>query len=104
MWKVFPKLGLLKLLLAIFSALFLSALILLIGANGGELSWNNFGDSFNLSTPITLLFLAVIFVIGKWGWLLFWKLPFLGVLLQKTVCPYICGQWPGAVHSSYPVE
>src|SRR5690606_41979754 len=83
MWKVFPKLGLLKLLLAIFSALFLSALILLMGTNGGELSWNNFGDSFKLSTPITLIFIVVIFVIGKWGWLLFWKLPFLGALRSE---------------------
>ena len=104
MWKVFPKLGLLKLLLAIFSALFLSALILLMGPDGGGLSWNNFGDSFKLTTPIILIFAIVIFVIGKWGWLVFWKLPFLGVILHKSVCPNINGKWLGEIHSSYTDE
>lgn len=104
MWKVFPKLGLIKLLLAIFSALFLSALILLMSTNGEELSWNNFGDSFKLSTSITLIFIAVIYVIGKWGWLLFWKLPLLGELLHKTVCPNLNGKWLGKVQSNYTDE
>ncbi|ASK19251.1 Cap15 family cyclic dinucleotide receptor domain-containing protein [Halomonas sp. N3-2A] len=104
MWKVLPKLGLLKLLLAIFSALFLSALILLIGPDGGDLSWGNFGDSFKLATPITLIFVAIIFCIGKWGWLIFWKLPFLGSVLHKAVCPNLNGKWLGEVHSSYTDE
>lgn len=101
MWKVFPRLGLLKILLAIFSALFLSALILLIGPDGGELSWGNFGDSFKLATPITIIFFVIIFFIGKWGWLVLWKFPFLGRVLHKAVCPNLNGKWLGEVHSNY---
>lgn len=104
MWKVFPKLGLLKLLLAIFAALFLSALILLIGPDGRCLSWHDFGDSFKLITPITLIFAGVIFVIGKWGWLCLWKFPFVGEILHKSVCPNLNGKWLGKVHSSYTDE
>lgn len=104
MWKVFPKLGLLKLLLAIFSALFLSALILLMSPNGGGLSWNTFGDSFQLTAPITLIFVFIIFVIGKWGWLALWKFPFLGAILHKSVCPNLNGKWLGEIHSSYADE
>lgn len=103
MWKVFPRLGLLKLLFAIFSALFLSALILLMGPDG-DLSWDNFGDSFKLATPITLIFVATIFAIGKWGWLVLWKLPFLGGILHQAVCPNLNGKWLGEVHSSYTDE
>ena len=101
MWKVFPKLGLLKLLLFIFSALFLSALILILGQSSGELSWDNFYNSLKISSPITLFFCSIIFVFGKWGWRLFWKLPFLGNILHKAVCPDLNGKWLGVVHSNY---
>lgn len=104
MWRVFPKLGLLKVLLATFSALFLSALILLLGPDDGAISWDSFGDAFKLSTPITLIFVAIIFVIGRWGWLVFWKSPFLGEVLHKAVCPNLNGKWLGEVHSNYTDE
>lgn len=65
MWEIFPRFGLLKILLAIFSALFLSVLILLIGPDGDELSWGNFGDSFKLAVPITLIFPAIIFSLAN---------------------------------------
>ena len=104
MWKVFPKLGLLKLLLAIFSALFLSALILWLGPDGGTISWDNFGDSFKLATSITLIFIAIIVIVGKWGWLVFWKFPFLGGILHRAVCPNLNGKWLGAVQSNYNDE
>lgn len=104
MWKVFPKLGLLKFLLAIFSSLFLSALILSLGHNGGAISWDNFEDSLKLSTPITLIFIAAIFVAGKWGWLALWKLPFLGEIMHKAVCPNLNGKWLGEVHSNFTDE
>lgn len=104
MWRVFPKLGLLKLLLAIFSIIFLSALILLLGPDGGAISWNSFGDAFKIATPATFIFVAIIFVIGRWGWLVFWKSPILGDVLHKAVCPNLNGKWLGEVHSNYPNE
>lgn len=104
MWKVFPKLGLLKLVLAIFSALFLSALILLLGPDAGTISWDNFGDSFKLATPITLIFIAIIVVFGKWGWLVFWKFPYLGRILHRAVCPDLNGKWLGETYSNYTDE
>lgn len=54
-----------------FSALFLSALILLVGPDGGNLSWGSFGDSFKLTISITLIFFAIIF---------YWQVGMVGFL------------------------
>lgn len=104
MWKVFPKIGLIKALFSIFSALFLAALIIFLGPDGGILSWDNFGDSFRLATSITLIFIAIIFIICKWGWMIFWRSPLLGAFLHRAVCPDLNGQWFGKVHSNYTDE
>lgn len=103
MWKVFPKLGLLKFLFGTFSALFLSALILLfsIKTNGSILSWGRFGAAFELAMPVTIAFIVLIFVIGKWGWLLIWKCPGLGSIMNKSVCPNLNGTWKGTIQSNY---
>jgi hypothetical protein len=102
MWKVFPKLGLLKAIFAVFSALFLAALILFIGPHQTEgMSWGNFESSFKLATPITLIFIGLVFVIGKWGWMLLWKAPLLGKIMHTSVCPDLNGTWVGTIHSSF---
>jgi hypothetical protein len=102
MWKVFPKLGLLKAIFAVFSALFLAALIYFIGPHQTEsITWNDFGPSFKLATPITLLFIGLVYVIGKWGWMLLWKAPLLGKIMHTTVCPDLNGSWVGTIHSSF---
>lgn len=103
MWKVFPRLGLFKLIFIVFSALFLSGLILAFptGIEGGIFTWNHFGASLKVATPVTFLFLTIFYVFGKWGWLLFWKLPLLGKLLHKNVCPNLNGKWDGVICSSF---
>ena len=102
MWKVFPKIGLLKVLFSIFSALFLTGLILVVGSNqGAGLTWDDFGSAFRLATPITLIFIGFIYVAGKWGWLILWKAPFLGRIMHTYVCPNLNGKWLGKIHSSY---
>lgn len=103
MWRVFPKLGLLKLLFAVFSALFLSALILLFSNKftGGALKWENFGAAFEIATPVTMVFIALVFIIGKWGWLLIWKSPGVGPIMHKFVCPNLNGTWNGMIQSNY---
>ncbi len=102
MWKVFPKIGLLKVLFLIFSALFLVALILVLEPNQGSgITWDDFGSAFKLATPITLLFIAIIYVIGRWGWLIIWKAPFIGKVMHKSVCPNLNGRWLGLIQSSF---
>lgn len=103
MWKVFPRLGLLKFLFVAFSALFLSVLILLFSTknNGSILSWNQFSSAFEIATPVTIAFIVLIFVIGKWGWLLIWKCPGLGAIMHKSVCPNLNGTWKGTIQSNY---
>lgn len=103
MWKVLPKLGILKILLLIFSALFLSALILILSPNDNtkSISWSEFGAAFELSSPVTIIFLVSIYALGKWGWLVFWKLPLLGDVLNKNICPNLNGVWTGQIESNY---
>jgi len=102
MWKVFPKLGLLKLLFLIFSALFLSALIIVFSSSQEDtFTWSNFGVALELATPVTLLFIAFIYILGKWGWLLLWEAPFLGRIMHKTICPNLNGEWLGEIQSNF---
>jgi len=103
MWKVFPKLGILKILLLIFAALFLSVLILIFSPydNVSFITWSNFGTAFELATPVSMIFLAFIFVLGKWGWLLLWNLPLLGRKLNTYICPNLNGVWIGQIESNY---
>ena len=103
MWKVFPKLGMLKLVFLIFSVLFLASLILFVSPkiSGKSLDWGDFNSALKLSTPVTLVFLSIIYFIGKWGWLAFWKCPILGDILHKSVCPNLNGKWKGIIQSNY---
>jgi hypothetical protein len=102
MWKVFPKIGLLKVIFSAFSALFLAGLILVIGPNQGSgIAWDGFASAFKLAAPITLLFIGIVYVIGKWGWLIIWKAPLLGKIMHASVCPNLNGKWLGTIQSSF---
>lgn len=103
MWKVLPKLGILKILLLIFVALFLAVLILMLDSNDNakSISWSEFGVAFELASPVTIIFLVFIYATGKWGWSVFWKLPLLGDVLNKHICPNLNGVWTGQIESNY---
>lgn len=103
MWQVFPKLGLLKALFLMFSALFLGVLLVAFSPESGVnlSSWSQFSKAFGLATPVTLAFISIIWVIGKFGWLLLWKCPGLGEILHKHVCPNLNGKWVGEIYSNY---
>jgi hypothetical protein len=103
MWKVLPKLGVLKILLLIFSALFLAVIILMLSPNDNAklIPWSEFGSAFELTTPVTIIFLAFIYILGTWGWLLFWKLPLVGNILNRYICPNLNGVWIGQIESNY---
>jgi len=104
MWKVFPKFGMLKIILLIFSALFLSSLILLLKpviVGDSSLSWDNFGVALGLATPVTMIFIGIIYSIGKWVWIPIWKIPLLKKVLNTTLCPNLNGIWLGEIESNF---
>ena len=103
MWKVLPRLGILKILLLIFLALFLTVLILILSPSDDVnlIPWSEFGTAFELASPVTIIFLTFTYVLGKWGWLVFWKLPLLGGVLNKYICPNLNGVWTGQIESNY---
>lgn len=99
MWKILPKLGLLKLLFTVFSALLLAALALFLAPASGGTSfvWSNFIDALGFAVPVMFVFLAIIFILGKWGWRLLWKSPVIGKFLGNKVCPDLNGKWDGLI-------
>ena len=103
MWKVLPKLGLLKVLLYIFSAIFLAVIMINFTPADieGEFTFEKFTTALGLAAPVTMLFLLIIFLAGKWGWLLIWKFPFLGKLMHRSICPNLNGTWKGKIVSNY---
>jgi hypothetical protein len=54
-----------------------------------------------LATPVTVVFIAVIFFLGKCGWKVLWKLPYLGTIMHKSICPDLNGNWVGEIHSNF---
>lgn len=103
MWRVLPRLGLLKLIFLIFSCLYFSVLFLILHQNGSTIdaSLDGLINALKISTPVTLLFIGIIFILGKWGWLVLWKCPVIGRLLHKFVCPNLNGNWKGLVRSNF---
>ncbi len=106
MWRVFPTFGLIKALLGLFAAFFLAALTFLLTDqnSGSRLQWNTFGEAFSLAAPVTIIFLIVIYFLGKVWWKAFWHLPWLGKKLNASVCPNLNGKWIGEVRSSYQTD
>lgn len=102
MWKVFPKFGLLKLLFLAFSTLLLAILVLFLPTGSGtSFGWSNFSDALTFTGPVMFLFLGVVYLIGKWGWLLLWKIPGLKNFLHKNICPNLNGTWDGLIESTH---
>ncbi len=105
MWKVFPMLGLLKLVFTAFSALLLAVLVVFFEytqKSGLNLTWGNFGQAFEMAAPVAILFIGIVYIIGKWIWKVFWKIPWLNHILNKHVCPDLNGIWSGHTESNYP--
>jgi hypothetical protein len=103
MWKVFPMLGILKILFLFFSALLISAIIITLPSEENNLTigWNTFESALGLATPVTFSFLLITYIIGKWVWIVFWKAPLLGNILNQHVCPNLNGSWKGKVESNF---
>jgi hypothetical protein len=105
MWNVLPKIGLLKVLFFAFSAMFLAVLILFFGNNHQDgFTWTNYRHGLGLATPIAMVFFIFVYVSGKWLWKLFWKIPFLGDVLNKSICPNLNGIWSGYIESNFTDE
>jgi hypothetical protein len=106
MWKVFPRLGLLKFTFGLFTILFVSALMLVLSFQFDEpvLSWSRFDVVLKLVTPVTALFLALVFTVGRWGWVALWRMPKVGWMLHEKVCPDLNGEWRGSIQSNYSVD
>lgn len=106
MWKVLPKLGLIKALAFIFSILLLSVILCLLG--GADflvaLSFDNLLEISTYSSGVSLLFVFIIWLLAKWGWKLVWYIPKLDRILNETVCPNLNGKWTGYVVSSFKDE
>jgi len=103
MWKVFPLISLLKIIFLFFSVLLISAILIVIPSESNflNLTFTNFKSAISLATPVTLIFISLVYILGKWGWLLLWKAPLIGGLLNKYVCPNLNGSWKGKVESSF---
>lgn len=105
MWKVFPKFGLLKLLFTAFSALLLAVLVLFLPASPDHgFGWSSFSDALKFAVPVMILFLGLVYVVGRWGWLLLWKIPGLKGILHKSVCPNLNGTWDALIESTHVGE
>ena len=102
MWKVFPKFGLLKLLFSAFSALLLAVLVLFLPASPDHgFGWSSFSGALKFAVPVMILFLGFVYAVGRWGWLLLWKIPGLKGILNRKVCPNLNGTWDGLIESTH---
>lgn len=54
-----------------------------------------------MATPVAIAFICLIYVIGKWGWRIFWLIPVIKNVLNKNVCPDLNGTWSGTIESNF---
>lgn len=93
MWNVLPKFALFK---TIFTAFFLfTAIVILSNAK------NDFTEVIKLSSVCTLGFLLFILALGKWLWKPVWKIPKIGNLVNRHICPDLNGRWSGTIESNF---
>ncbi|MDT3319579.1 hypothetical protein Q4Q49_04970 [Shewanella sp. SP1S1-7] len=106
MWKVLPKLGLIKALAFIFSILLLSVILCLLGGVDFlvTLRFDNLLEISTYSSGVSLLFVLIIWLLAKWGWKSVWYIPKLDGILNEKVCPNLNGKWTGCVVSSFKDE
>lgn len=96
MWNVLPKFFLVK---TIFSTFFL-LIVVIIFSN----TKNDFAEAIQLSSVCTLGFLFFIFTLAKWLWKPLWKIPKIGNILNRNICPDLNGSWTGRIESSFVVN
>ena len=103
MWNVFPKSAQFKIVLVLFSAILLLTLIMLFNDIDSKIGpdFSSYIYIFNRISPVSILFILLIFIIGKIGWKILWKAPYLGDILNSNVCPDLNGEWVGNAHSNY---
>jgi len=90
MWNVMPKSTMLKFLLYVFSV---GLLLMFQSVSWDDISANRIVEIIRLITPTILIFMALLFLIGKWGWKVLWRAPLLGDLLNQHLCPDLNGDW-----------
>jgi hypothetical protein len=106
MWKVLPRVGLVKAIAFLFATLFLSVILIFLGDDNYSLnlSFNNLLEVAAHATGISLIFSFFIWLIAKWGWKGIWFIPKLDNLLNKHVCPNLNGKWVGQITSTFKDE
>jgi len=106
MWKVLPKVGLIKILAFMFAVLFLSIILVLLGEGNYTIILNK-SNLFEVATHasgVSIIFTIIVWLIAKWGWKLFWLIPRLDKVLNKNVCPNLNGKWIGEITSTFKDE
>ena len=104
MWKVLPKFGIAKIILLLL------CLLLTVGLVWSTQGWigltgffadDGLGIVSGIVTPVLLVFVCVIWLLGKFVWRWFWRIPIIGKLLNQKVCPDLNGCWMGNIVSMY---
>jgi hypothetical protein len=104
MWKVLPKLGLIKFLTFLFTILLLSWVLILLGDSDFvvDLGGSHFFSAIKTSGVVSLFFIGITWLLAKWVWVPFWRIRWLGAdILNKVVCPDLNGMWRGQIVSVY---
>ncbi len=105
MWKAFPKIALWKTMFFIYSIFIITALTSLFSEPlESGLTWHNFYSSLKTVSKVSIPFLIFIYCLGKWGWLVLWKSPLLGKVVNEALCPNLNGVWAGAIQSNFPMN
>lgn len=55
-----------------------------------------------LKQPVLLASLCFVYFLGKWGWLVLWKAPLMGKIMNEALCPDLNGVWVGCIQSNFP--
>lgn len=88
-----------------FSALLLAGLMMWLGEDFKFIvEKDNFWKAVGFSSMAAFLLYGIVWVLAKWGWLLFWHIPGLKNILNKKVCPNLNGQWQGKIYSTHKDE
>jgi len=104
-WNVLPKFGIFKIILTLFSILLLAIIVYFTGQNSTDTTpWENFTATLEFATPVAVIFILLTWSTGKWLWMPFWRLPLIGTVLNKNLCPDLNGTWKGSVTSNFKDE
>lgn len=106
MWKVFPKMVVLKVVAILFSLILFIMLTIFEEQYSRSifLSWSSLAEITVKAMSASVVCYIFVCALAKWGWIPFWKLPWLGIKLNKKLCPDLNGTWIGKTVSSYTDE